>query len=129
MKQYKVSFFQHYVSFPLCYISGRIIWRLGVFFDRLRRKITGRWYCAGCEAYHSGRVYAFSLDDFEGDGYCGLHLEAEHISKGGEEYRRDHWRVADISVGLYTFDRGGRQMIGRERKRLQESIRAEVTAK
>jgi len=77
MKQYKVSLLQHYVTFPFRYHGERFKWWISVMFNKLRRKITKRWYCAGCETYHSGRVYAFSLVDFFTDGYCGLHLDAE----------------------------------------------------
>lgn len=110
MKQYRISAFQYYVSRPLIVALEQLKTIAIKGFFVIRKKLTGRWYCTGCEMHHPGRVYAFSTNRFESDGHCGLHIDTARIE----------W---------YTFRRSGRKMSRQEIEQLQENVAAEETQK
>lgn len=72
----KVGWFRYYFIMPATR-AGKAVQRL---YRRIADRITHRWYCAGCGAYHSGRVVAYYPCDVC-DGVCFRHIKPQEILK------------------------------------------------
>lgn len=76
MNPYKVGWFYFYAVMGL----GGAVRRAGRRSRDWWRKITGKWYCAGCGRYHNRRVVAYFIDDIC-DGCCYKHITPEEAQK------------------------------------------------
>lgn len=72
----KIGRFAYYVGNPVRRVCQKIKSRVRKVTD----KLTGRWWCDGCGAYHHGRVIGFYMCA-ECDGVCGKHITPEEVQK------------------------------------------------
>jgi hypothetical protein len=64
MDFHEVDWQQFYIRKPLRRAWGKIKRRAARVWD----KVSGRWWCEGCDTYHSARIICYSLDGES--GYC-----------------------------------------------------------
>lgn len=77
MKRFEISRTRYYAGLPM----ERAARRVRRCARKIAEHITGRWWCYGCRAYHSGRVVAFWPDGGLSDGCCSLHLTTEEMKR------------------------------------------------
>lgn len=80
MKRLEISRPRYYLGVPLKR-AGKRARRYAGKAAAIARRITGRWWCFGCRAYHSGRVVAFWPDGGLSDGCCSIHLTTPQMKR------------------------------------------------